>query len=260
MQFEMSRTLSHLSSGLRIVTGSDDPAGTGLSSSFKAQLGGITQAIQNAQDGLSLMGLADSALSSNMDVLIRMRDVAVRAASDATLTTTQKTMMETEYIRLKAEITSRYGAIKFNGKAVFAGSCNGKIIQIGPDNIAGNRLSLLMQSVCVGNLGNRSLSAAHVSGTNASAAINTVQSCINGLSNVQTIIGSQEKMLERMVSDLSSEQVNIAAASSRITDADMATEISKFAKQQVIVQAAAAMVAQANAMPGAVMKILGIGG
>jgi len=105
MQFEMSRTLSHLSSGLRIVTGSDDPAGTGLSATFKAQLGGITQSIQNAQDGLSLMSLADSAITSNMDVLLRMRDVAVRAANDATLTSGQKDTMELEYVRLKAEIT-----------------------------------------------------------------------------------------------------------------------------------------------------------
>jgi len=259
VQFDMSRTLSHLSSGLRIVTGSDDPAGTGLSATFKAQLGGIVQAVQNAQDGLSMMALADSAIGSNMDALLRMRDIAVRAASDATLTANQKVTMETEFQKLRTEIGTRTGTVTFNGKYLFAGSTNGKIIQIGPNNTTGTKLSILIQSMNVNKLGTVSISATAVSGGRASAAITKIQSAIESLSNVQTVIGAQEKMLERMVNDLNSQQVNVAAASSRITDADLATEISNFAKQQVIAQAAAAMVAQANAMPGAVMKTLGIG-
>jgi len=264
MQFDLSRTLSHLSTGLRIVTGSDDPAGTGLSATFKAQLGGISVAIQNAQDGLSMMGLADAALTSNMDVLLRMRDIAVRGASTATITTAQRVTMETEFANLKTEMSTRAAAIRFNGKVLFDGSLSSRIIQIGPDAVAGNKLSIVMRRVSATNINGitgtpgPSLANAHVSGTTAASAINWVQSGINALSNLQTIIGSQERMLERMVNDLNTEHTNIAAASSRITDADMATEISNFAKQQIVAQAAAAMVAQANAMPGSIMKTLGI--
>jgi len=102
MEFSISRTMSHLSTGLRIVTGADDPAGMGLMTTFKAQLGGIRMAIQNAEDGLSLMSTADSALSDTNDILLRMRDIAVRASSDATLTPSSRQSMQQEYVDLRA--------------------------------------------------------------------------------------------------------------------------------------------------------------
>jgi len=260
MQFQLSRTLSHLSSGLRIVTGADDPSGAGLVGTFKAQLGGVGMAIQNAQDGLSMMATADSALADNMDMLLRMRDLAVRAASDATLTTTQRNGMESEYINLKSEIAKRKSAITFNGRVLFSGGLSGKTIQVGPDNLAGFKLSLRIPIFSVTNINGRSLAGAHVSQVNAAkSAIDLVQSAINGLATLQNLVGSQEQMLERLINDLSSEQVNIAAATSRIQDADMASEITSFAKQQIITQAAASMIAQANALPQSIMKTLGIG-
>jgi len=261
MQFQLSRTLSHLSTGLRIVTGSDDPSGTASVGVMKAQVSGVGMALQNAQDGLSMMSLADSALADNMDILLRMRDLAVRAASDATLTTTMRTGMENEYINLKSEITKRKLAITFNGKVLFSGGLSGKTIQVGPDNAAGYKLSLRIPIFSTTNIGGRTIATAHVSGAlaNAVSAIGVVQSAINGLATLQNLIGSQEQMLERLVNDLSSEQVNLTAATSRIQDADMASEITAFAKQQIITQAAASMIAQANAMPQSIMKTLGIG-
>jgi flagellin len=262
MEFQMSRTLSHLSTGLRIVNGSDDPAGLGVSAGMRAQLGGVAQAIQNAQDGLSMMSTADTALSDNMNMLLRMRDIAVRASSDATLTTTQRQTMEQEYVNLKGEIQRRRSAITFNGKVLFSGAVSGKTIQIGPDNASGYKYSIKVPLISVTFFGNaaRTLSNAHVSQVGSAAkAIDIVQSCINGLANIQNIVGSQQKELEDIISALSSEQVNLAAASSRITDADMASEISNFARQQIIAQAATAMIAQANAQPQSVMKLLGIG-
>jgi len=260
VQFQMSRTLSHLSTGLRIVTGADDPSGAGLSAAFRAQLGGVTSALQNAQDGLSMMATADTALADNMDILLRMRDLAVRSASDATLTTTQRKNMQQEYINLRTEITKRKSAVTFNGKVLFSGGLSGKTIQLGPDNTAGYKISLQIPVFSVSNINGRNIRSACVSQvTSALKAIDLIQSAINGMGNLQNLIGSQERQLERMVNVLSSEQVNIAAASSRITDADMASEISTFAKQQIIVSAAASMIAQANAQPANVMKILGIG-
>jgi len=260
MEFQMSRTLSHLSTGLRITVGSDDPAGAGLSASFKAQLGGINQAIQNAEDGLSLMSTADAALADNMDILLRMRDIAVRASSDATLTTTQRQGMEQEYISLKSEIAKRKSAVTFNGKCLFSGGLSGKTIHVGPDNTAGFKLSIQIPLFSVTNINGRSLLNAHVSSVFwARSAVGLVQSAINGLSNLQTIVGTQERSLERVINVLSAEHVNIAAASSRVTDADMASEITDFARQQIIAQSATAMVAQANAQPSSIMKILGIG-
>jgi flagellin len=262
MEYQMSRTLSHLSTGLRIVTGADDPAGLGISSGMRAQLGGVAMAIQNAQDGLSMMSTADTALADNMTMLLRMRDIAVRASSDATLTTTQRQTMEQEYINLKGEIARRRTAITFNGKVLFSGAVSGKTIQIGPDNSSGYKFSIKIPLISVTFFGvaTRTLSNAHVSQVgSAGKAIDIVQSCINGLAKIQAIVGSQEEELQNIINALSSEQVNLAAANSRVTDADMASEISNFAKQQIIAQAATAMIAQANAQPQSVMKLLGIG-
>jgi flagellin len=258
-EFQLSRTLSHLSTGLRIVNGSDDPAGLGVSAGMRAQLGGVTQSLQNAQDGLSMMSTADAALTDNMNILLRMRDIAVRSSSDATLTTTQRQTMEQEYTNLKGEITRRRSAIQFNGKHIFSGAVSGKTIQIGPDNAAGYKFSIKIPLISAGSINGRSLAGAHVSQVaGAKSAIDVVQSAINGLALVQTIVGSQEKELEDIVNALSSEQVNLAAASSRITDANMATEVTDFAREQIVAQAATSMIAQANAQTQSVMKILGI--
>jgi flagellin len=262
MEFQMSRTLSHLSTGLRIVTGADDPSGMALSATFRAQVGGIRIAEQNAQDGLSLLNTADTALQDNMNILLRMRDIAVRASSDATLTTTQRQTMEQEYVNLKGEIARRRSAITFNGKVLFSGAVSGKTIQIGPDNSSGFKYSMKVPLISVTFFGNaaRSLSNAHVSQvTSAGKAIDIVQSCINGLANIQGIIGAQENELQRIVNDLNTEDVNMSAALSNIQDADMASEISSFAREQIIAQAATAMIAQANAQPSQIMKLLGIG-
>jgi len=261
MEFSLSRTMSHLSTGLRLVTGADDPSGIGLMGTFKAQLSGTRSAIQNAEDGLSLMQLADSSMGDTMGILIRMRDVAVRAANDATLTTGQRRIMEQEYIDLKLEVNRRRGGITFNTKILFSGALSGRTIQVGPDNSTSMRLSIRVPLLSTTNINGRTISKQHVSTlTQARSAITFVQSAINGLSYLQAMVGSQERGLERIINDLNATEVNVAAAASRITDADMASEISDFAKQQVLAQAATAMIAQANAQPQQVMKLLGIGG
>lgn len=260
MEFQLSRTMSHLSSGLRLNNGSDDPSGMALMGTFKAQMSGTEVAIQNAEDGLSMFQLADSALNETMNILLRMRDVAVRASTDATLTTAQRQTMEQEYIDLKTELTRRKTAITFNTKVLFSGALSGATVQVGPDNVAGNKLSIRIPLMSVTDLNGRNIKAAYVSTlTHAQSSIDMIQSAINGVAALQSIIGVQEQGLERIINDLNSAHVNISSAASRITDADMALEISNFAKQQVLAQAATAMIAQANSQPQQILSLLGIG-
>jgi len=259
MEFQMSRTISHLSTGLRIVNGSDDPAGIALMSTFKAQLGGIRMAIQNAEDGLSLMNTADSALAANMDILIRMRDIAVRASSDATLTTASRQSMQQEYINLRTELTKRSDAIAFNTKILFSGGLSGKTIQIGPDNSAAYRLTIVIPRLSITSINGRRINSACVSQyLSARRAVSLIQSAINGFTALQTSVGAQAKSLERLINDLRAEEVNLAATSSRISDADMASEVTDLARQQIIAQAATALIAQANMQPQSVLKLLGV--
>lgn len=254
MEFQLSRTMSHLSSGLRIVTAADDPSGMALAASFTAQVRGTVAASGNAQDALSMMQLADSALSETTGILLRMRDLAVRAATDATLTTAQRTTMQTEVTSLRSEITRRSTAISFNTKILFSGGLSGKTVQVGPDNLASNRLSIRIPRVTNSALGIQAFSIGTPAA--AQAAIGTIQSGINQLSNLQAAVGVQAQNLERIVTTLGSAEVNMAAAASRITDADMASEITNFARQQVISMAATAMIAQANAQPQQVLQLL----
>jgi flagellin len=259
IQFDMSRTLSHLSSGLRIVTGADDPAGMGQSTSYKAQLGGITQAIQNAQDGLSLMTTMDSALSGSLAILTRIRDIAVKASSGLIPDegavpdgTPVRAPMQKEVDDLTAELTKRKSSLTFNGAVLLDGSLNGTKLQVGPDNSAAMQITLVFNTVTNPTTKDVTLAAG------ALTTITDTQTAIDALALEQSSVGSQEKQLERVVNDLSAMHVNISAASSQITDADMATEVTDFARQQILAQAAGAMIAQANALPASIMKTLGI--
>jgi len=228
---------------------------------FRAQLSGTDVAIQNAEDGLSMMQLADSALSQNMDILLRMRDVAVRASTDATLTTSQRQSMDQEIQDLRTELGRRTTAISFNTKILLSGGLSGATLQVGPDNSATSRMSIQIPICSVSDIGGMSVVVANVASTAAAqVAIDIFQSAINGLSKLQSIVGVQEQALERTINDLNSTKVNLAAATSRIQDADMAAEISNFARQQVVSLAATAMIAQANSQPQQVLSLLGIGG
>lgn len=261
VEFQLSRTMSHLSSGMRIVTAADDPAGVALLGSFQAQMRGTEVAIQNAEDALSLMQTADSALSDNMEILLRMRDLAVRASQDATLTTAQRQSMDTEIVDLKSEITRRQAAITFNTKVLFSGGLSGVTVQIGPDNTTSSRLSIRIPVMSVTDINQQSIKNICITQVAwAQSSIGIAQSAINQLGTLQAVVGAQCRDLERVVNSLSSTDVNLAAAASRISDADMASEISEFAKLQVISMAATAMIAQANAQPQQVMQLLGIGG
>lgn len=259
MSFQLSRTLSHLSTGLRIVTGADDPSGVALMGAFQAQMRGTAVAIQNAEDGLSLMQLADSAMADNMDIMLRMRDLAVRGAQDVTLTSAARIGMNTELSSLMSEITRRAGAVTFNSKILFSGGMSGVTLQVGPDNNAAQLLTIRIPTMSIADINTVSITGAGMSTmTRAASSIDIIQSGINQLSTLQAVVGSQARELERVINSLNSAEVNVAAAASRISDADMASEISAFAKQQVISMAATAMIAQANAQPQQVMKLLGI--
>jgi len=252
----LSRTISHLSTGLRITTGADDPSGVALANKFAGQLGGTRQAISNSQDALNLMSHADSALNETQDILRRMRDIAVKAANSAVLTASDVARMGSEFSALKTEITRRSTSITFNGKNLLDGTFANLPVQAGPDAGTTYRLTLNISAVTLATLGLAATTCSTVA--NAQTAISVVQSALNTISTMQATIGVQERKLQWVIDDLSSAEVNMAAAKSRITDADMAGEISEFTRLQVLSNAATSMLAQANSSPNRVMSLLGL--
>lgn len=266
----LNTTMKRLSSGLRINTAADDPSGVALANSMTAHMRGVHQAINNAQDGLNLLAFADSALNETLDILQRMNDLSVKASNEAVLTTADIQSIDNEIQSLRTELSRRAGAVTFNTKILFSGGFSGgQMLQVGANNGAAFQITVQLQAVTLSGMGfwsvPNTISLVVTSGAQnsslgaANTAIDAVKSAINIVSNMQAAIGVQEKKLQYIINDLSSEEINIAAAKSRITDADMAAEISEFTRLQVLTQSATAMLAQANLQPQIVSQLLGVG-
>ena len=269
----LKTSLERLSSGLRINKGADDPSGLAIAKGMEAQIGGIRTAVQNAEDGISLIHTADGTLAETHDILMRMRDLAVRSGNEATLTTADRKRLNNEFQSLKTEITRKANAVTFNTKVLFTGTFSTRALQIGPDNGLNFRLTTYIKSMAAGSIGlsgnvavfYSTLGVAGAGGdcgaklqfiTSAQRAIDLVNSAINQVSDVRAALGIQERRLGHIIDDLKAEDINISAAKSRIYDADMAVEISEFTRLQILQQTGTAILAQANAQPQSVLQLL----
>jgi flagellin len=258
---DLNTTLRRLSSGLRINKSSDDPSGVGLAARLESQWRGTTMATQNVQDALGLMGVADETVGGIMDLLLKARDLAVRAANDATMDDTSRNLLNNEFQAILDTIDDIAGAAIFNGKGVLDGTIDGAVVQAGPDNLAAMQIALSVDAMSQGGLGgpnNVNLDGNTISTqAGALATIASVQSAINDVAGVATAMGMQVQKFESILDELTTAEVNLAASTSRIKDADMALEISNLARQQIIMQAGVAALAQANMQPQAIMTLLG---
>ncbi len=258
----LKTSLERLSSGLRINKAADDPSGLAIAKGMEAQICGIRVAVQNCEDGINLIHTADGALAETQDILFRMRDLAVRASNEATLTTSDRQRLDSEFTSLQNEIERKSQTVTFNTKKLFSGLYSGTNaadlglkLQIGPDNGTNFRLTV--------NIPHMSLTGLRISAgwnilstTTAQSSITQVNSAINTVSNVRASLGVQERRLNHVIDDLKAQDINISAAKSRIYDADMAVEISEFTRLQILQQTGTAILAQANAQPQSILQLL----
>lgn len=263
----LKTSLQRLSSGLRINQAADDPSGLAIAKGMEAQIGGIRAAVHNSEDGINLIHTADGALSETQDILLRMRDLAVRAANQAPLTTSDRRRLDEEFTSLKLELERKSHAVTFNTQVLFSGAFStgatgwvGQLLQVGPDNGDCYRLTVQIRSMGLSSLnlsggaagGTRQL----ISHTTAQSAIDFVQSALNYVSDARSLLGVQERRIYHIIDDLSAQDINISAAKSRIYDADMAVEIAEFTRLQILQQSGTAILAQANAQPQSVLQLL----
>jgi len=244
-------SLERLSSGLKINHAADDPSGLAIAEGMNAQIHGTRVAMQNGEDAINLIHTADGALAETHDILIRMRDLAVRASNEAPLTTDDRTRLNDELTELKEELVRKANALTFNRQHLFSGGMSGQMIQIGPDNKNSNRLTIVVPQM-------NALAAAATVDTpaNANNAISIVQAAIDTVSDVRASLGVQERRIRHVIDDLSIADINTSAAKSRIMDADMAAEITEFTRLQILQQSGTAILAQANAQPQSVLQLL----
>lgn len=266
----LQTSLERLSSGVRINRGADDPSGLSISKIMEVEIRGIRTATQNTEDDISLIHTSDGALAETHDILMRMRDLAVRASNGAEWTAAQMSTMNVEFQALMSELTRKAQAITFNTKFLHEGAFSNQAMQVGQNNPGQYQIALSINAMTaaeadgiagaglsIQSLLLWSLSAAISEGVAyAESAIEGIQSAIDYVSNTRNYLGIQEQRLRHIINDLKTQDINISETKSRIWDADMAVEIAEFTKLQILQQSATAILAQANKQPQSVLQLI----
>ena len=258
-----SNSLAKLSSGSRINKAGDDAAGLAISEKMKSQIGGLTQAKRNAQDGISLVQTAEGALNETHSILERMRDLAVQGGN-GTLTSTDRGAINKELKALHEELSRIATTTQFNKQSLFAASAavNGATkpatftFQIGANS--GQTLTVTIGQMDGSNLLKTSADKFSIKedGSNAGKMIASIDDAIGKVSDQRATLGAVQNRLEHTINNLTATNENLSDANSRIRDVDMAEEMMTFTKSNILSQAATSMLAQANAMPNSVLNLL----
>ncbi|MBO9596786.1 MAG: flagellin [Cohnella sp.] len=248
---DSSKSLEKLSSGLRINRAADDAAGLAISEKMRGQIRGLEMASKNAQDGISLIQTAEGALNEVHSILQRMRELAVQSAND-TNTNEDRAELQKEVNALVEEINRVAKNTEFNTQTLLAGTFTAKLIHIGAN--IGQNLSVSITSMAASALG---ISGISISGqTGANSAISVLDKAISQVSSQRASLGAIQNRLEHTINNLGTASENLTAAESRIRDVDMAKEMMNFTRNNILTQAAQAMLAQANQQPQGVLQLL----
>ena len=249
-----SQSMTRLSSGLRIQSAADDAAGLAISEDFKANIRSLEQAKRNANDGVSLIQTADGSLKEVSGLLVRMRELAVQSRN-GTNNTTQRGFLDDEFQQLRSEIDRITATTEFNGITLLDGSQSGGIVfQVGIGTTNDDRLTLSIATTSASALG---LGTAQISSTaGVDAAIAAIDTAIEGVSTRRAAIGAMQNRLQVTMSNLETYSTNLSAANSRIVDVDVASETAELTKNNILLQAGSAMLAQANQGPQIALSLL----
>lgn len=242
---------ARLSSGLRIAAASDDAAGLGISERMRAQVRSLQQAGRNANDGVSLVQTAEGSLGELNSNLVRMRELAVQA-SNGTLNTGDRAVIDAEFQALVLEIDRVAEQTTFNGVNLLDGSTASLAIQVGTES--GETIDLTLGDVTTTTLG---LSGAALdTTTNASDALDLLDSAIADVASARGDLGAAQNRLLSAVRSIANAQQNLAASESRIRDVDIALETADLTRNTIMQQAAVSMLAQANLQPQIALNLL----
>ncbi|EIV99089.1 flagellin Hag [Thermoanaerobacter siderophilus] len=236
------KVLEKLSSGYRINRAGDDAAGLAISEKMRAQIAGLNQAQRNAQDGISLIQTAEGALTETHAILQRMRELVVQAGNLGTNQSEDLQAIQDEINRLNEEITGISQRTQFNGKTLLNGdySTTALVFQIGANQ--GQQMSLTIGAMDASTLGVQTISVTTFStSADIDAALSAIDNAINTVSSQRSALGATQNRLEHTINNLGVASENLTAAESRIRDVDMAKAMMEFTKDNILNQAATAM-------------------
>ncbi|MDD5828414.1 MAG: flagellin [Lachnospira sp.] len=247
----LSKATEKLSSGYKINRAGDDAAGLSISEKMRSQIRGLNKASDNAQDGISLIQVAEGALNETHSILQRMNELATQAAND-TNTSTDRTAITAEINQLQSEINRIQSTTQFNTMNLLDGTFTGKQLQVG--SLAGQKIGISVGKMNTACLGVATLTVS--SFTKAGSAMTKIQAAIQKVSTQRSTLGALQNRLEHTINNLDTTSENTQSAESRIRDTDMAEEMVEYSKNNILSQAGQSMLAQANQQTQGVLSLL----
>ena len=257
----LSTSMTRLSSGLKINSAKDDAAGLQIATRETSQIRGQTVAIKNANDGISIAQTAEGALQESTNILQRMRELAVQARN-GTNSSADRDALQKEFVQMQAELDRTAGSTNLNGKNLLDGSAGTMTLQVGADTGSANHIDIVLSnafdsatlSVDSGTIAISGDSATFASSVDS--AISAIDSAIASIGAQRADLGAAQNRLSSTISNLQNIVENTTAAQGRVQDTDFAAETANLTKQQTLQQASTAVLAQANQLPSAVLKLL----
>jgi flagellin len=254
-QSRLQISYNRLSSGFRINSAADDAAGLGLSEGLKARIRSFAVAERNTNNAVSMANTAEGGLSLISGMVIRMRELAVQS-SNGDLTSTDRNYIDTEFQLLKDEIDRLAAATTYNSKDLLAGTAVSITFQVGITTTSYDTISVGFGGMSISGLG---LSGVNVAGSSASAsnsAIDALDVALGSVSNIRARFGAAVNRLQVAIANTQTIRTNLEAANSAIRDVDIAEETSQLARSQVLLQAGASVMSQANQAPQLALTLL----
>jgi flagellin len=256
----LAKSLEKLSTGLRINRSADDAAGLSVSEQLRTQCRGLNMGNRNIQDGMSLLNIAEGALIEIEDMLQRMRELSIQAASD-TLTGTERNYIQVEFGQLKTELDRIAEGTQYNSQKLLNGGdvwSGGGILHIGPnDDPTTDTVIITIGGITTGSMAIDGANCVVTSQTSATAAISSLDLALMSVNTLRANLGAQTNRLEHALNNQENQEQNMVAAESVIRDTDFATETTNFTRSQILQQSSTAMLAQANQLPQSVLQLLG---
>jgi len=256
----MSTTMQRLSSGLRVNSAKDDAAGLAIAERMNTQVRGMTVAVRNANDGISMSQVAESGISTMTDILQRMRELSVQAINSTNATSDLEALNE-EYKQLSAELTRIIDAVQFNGSPIFTPTADYDF-QVG----ANDAQTITISQTTLDMAGDADLAVVRVGGASAeldtttnannSANLTALDTAMDAVNAKRAQLGAIQSRFEKTINFLQAGIEAQSAARGRIMDADFAAETSNLTRVQILQQAGTAMIAQANQVPQSVLQLL----
>lgn len=249
----LSTSMTRLSSGLKINSAKDDAAGLQIATRMTSQVRGQTMAIKNANDGISIAQTAEGALQESTNILQRMRELAVQSRNGSNATSDQAAL-DKEFQQMALELTRIADNTNLNGKKLLDGSNATITLQVGYNTAADDKIDLSLgagfDATALGVVGDLTSAA------NSDTAIGQIDTALTTINDTRADLGASQNRLSSTIANLQNINENASAALGRVQDTDFAAETAQLTKQQTLQQASTAILAQANQLPSAVLKLL----